>query len=45
MSGLAVAVMVVVCGLVWGGFALLLALALRHEGARRGGEGGAERRD
>lgn len=42
MSGLAIAVMVVVCGIVWGGFAALLALALRHEGGRRGGEGGAE---
>ena len=45
MSGLAIAVMVIVCGLVWGGFVLLLALALRHEGGRRGREGGAEPRD
>lgn len=35
MSGLAIAVMVVVCTIVWGGFALLLGLALRHEGGRR----------
>lgn len=41
MSGLAVAVMVAVCGVVWGGFAVLLALALRREGARRPADGGA----
>jgi hypothetical protein len=34
VSGLAVAVMVAVCGLVWGGFGVLLALALRREGSR-----------
>lgn len=34
MSGLAVAVMVAVCGVVWGGFALLLVLALRREEPR-----------
>lgn len=34
MSGLAVAVMVAVCGLVWGGFGVLLVLALRREGSR-----------
>lgn len=37
MSGIAIAVMVVVCGLVWGGFAVLLVLALRREGSRRAG--------
>lgn len=38
MSALALAVMVVVCGVVWGGFAVLLVLALRREGSR--GPGG-----
>ena len=37
MSGIAVVVMVAVCGLVWGGFGLLLVLALRREGSRRAG--------
>lgn len=37
MSGIAIAVMVAVCGLVWGGFAVLLVLALRREGSRRAG--------
>lgn len=35
MSGVAVAVMVAVCGVVWGGFGVLLVLALRREGSRR----------
>jgi hypothetical protein len=39
VSGLAVAVMVAVCGVVWGGFAVLLALALRREGGRRSAGG------
>jgi hypothetical protein len=34
VSGVAVAVMVAVCGLVWGGFGVLLVLALRREGGR-----------
>jgi hypothetical protein len=37
VSGIAVAVMVAVCGVVWGGFAVLLALALRREGSRGAG--------
>lgn len=37
MSGIAVAVMIVVCGVVWGGFGVLLALALRREGGRGAG--------
>lgn len=37
MSGIAIAVMVAVCGLVWGGFAVLLVLALRREGGRGAG--------
>lgn len=35
MSGLAVTWMVLVCGFVWGGFALLLAWAVRREGEKR----------
>lgn len=35
MSGLAIAVMVVVCGVVWGGLAVLLTFALTRD-ARRG---------
>lgn len=34
MSGLAIGFMVVVCGLVWGGFALLLGKAVRSEGRK-----------
>lgn len=34
MSALAVAMMVVVCGLVWGGFGVLLARAVRAEGRK-----------
>jgi hypothetical protein len=32
----AVVMMVVICGFVWGGFALLLTLAFRQEGAKSG---------
>ncbi|HEX2254337.1 MAG TPA: MetS family NSS transporter small subunit [Thermoanaerobaculia bacterium] len=35
MSPLAVVVMVLVCGTVWGGFALLLTRAVRREGGKR----------
>jgi hypothetical protein len=38
VSALALAVMVAVCAVVWGGFAVLLVLALRREGSR--GPGG-----
>ena len=45
MSGTAVVMMVVICGVVWGGFALLLVRALRREGRKSGaaesGSGGA----
>jgi len=35
MSGTAIATMIVICGVVWGGFALLLTRAVRHEGRKR----------
>ena len=35
MSTTAIAFMVLVCGLVWGGFALLLVRAVRSEGRKR----------
>ena len=35
MSTTAIAFMVLVCGLVWGGFALLLLRAVRSEGGKR----------
>jgi len=35
MSALAVTTMIVVCGFVWGGFAVLLARAIGREGAKR----------
>ena len=35
MSGAAVATMVAVCGVVWGGFLALLVRALRRERAKR----------
>jgi hypothetical protein len=38
MSGIAVTMMVLICGLVWGGFAYLLIRALRKEGAKREAE-------
>ena len=34
MSGVAVAMMVLVCGLVWGGFVGLLIRAVRYEGRK-----------
>jgi len=34
MSGLAVSVMIVICGIVWGGFALLVARAVRKEAVK-----------
>ncbi len=43
MSPLAVTVMVLVCGTVWGGFAVLLRLALRREGGKSASEEGAGR--
>jgi len=38
MSGIAVTMMVWVCGLVWGGFAGLLIRAVRQEGKKAPGE-------
>lgn len=37
MSPIALKVMILVCGFIWGGFALLLARALRREGAKKRG--------
>lgn len=37
MSGLAVAMMVAICGFVWGGFLLLLGRALRSESRKARG--------
>jgi len=37
MSGSAVVMMVVICGLVWGGFVTLLTRAVRKEGAKQNG--------
>jgi len=37
MNGSAVVMMIVVCGLVWGGFVTLLARAVRKEGAKQTG--------
>lgn len=34
MSTMAIAFMVLVCGLVWGGFAVLLVRAVRSEGRK-----------
>ncbi len=31
MSGVAITMMVVICGIVWGGFALLISRAIRKE--------------
>lgn len=35
MSGLAVGMMILICSLIWGGFALLLRRALGCEGAKQ----------
>lgn len=40
MTTTAVTMMVLICGLVWGGFATLLARAARHEGRKRAGDSG-----
>lgn len=37
MSDLATVMMVLICGFIWGGFALLLARAVRREGAKTAG--------
>ena len=41
MNGTAVAMMVIICGAVWGGFATLLVRALRSESAKRAESGPA----
>ena len=43
MSGTAVMMMLLICGVVWGGFALLLTRAVRREG-RKGGTSDGDRR-
>ncbi len=35
MTSTAIAMMVLICGVVWGGFVTLLLRALRHEGRKR----------
>lgn len=40
MSSTAITLMIVICGLVWGGFLVLLTRALRREGAKQRSEGG-----
>jgi hypothetical protein len=35
MSSLALTVMIVICGIVWGGFVVLLTRAFRREGAKQ----------
>ena len=37
MTATAVTAMVLICGVVWGGFAALLMRAVRREGSKRGG--------
>ena len=41
MSTTAILMMIAICGLVWGGFLVLLTRAVRHEGAKRRREGDA----
>ncbi len=36
MTATAIAMMILICGLVWGGFVALLTRAVRHEGRKRG---------
>lgn len=40
MSSTATLMMILICGLVWGGFAMLLAKAVRHESRKRVDDGG-----
>ena len=35
MTATATLMMILICGLVWGGFVMLLARAVRHEGRKR----------
>lgn len=40
MTATAILMMISICGLVWGGFVVLLARAMRHEGRKRVDGGG-----
>lgn len=40
MSSVAILMMILICGLVWGGFLTLLMRAVRHEGRKRADDGG-----
>ncbi len=37
MTATAITMMILICGLVWGGFLVLLSRAVRHEGRKRAG--------
>ncbi len=37
LSGTAIVMMLAICGLVWGGFVILLTRAIRREGSSRNG--------
>ena len=38
MTSTAITMMVLICGVVWGGFLTLLSRAVRHEGRKRAGD-------
>lgn len=40
MTATAITMMVLICGVVWGGFAALLLRAFRHEGRKRAAQAG-----
>ena len=40
MTSVAILMMILICGGVWGGFLALLVRAVRHEGRKRVGDGG-----
>ena len=40
MTSVAIWMMASICGLVWGGFVMLLVRAVRHEGRKRVDDGG-----
>lgn len=42
MTGIAIATMILVCGVVWGGFGWLLMRAVRSEGAKERAAGPSE---
>jgi hypothetical protein len=42
MNGTAILTMVLICGLIWGGFVTLAAFALRREAAKRSEDAGLE---